>query len=180
VADFSPSPPHFTGTYRLTLEQRASFPHAWTADSNAVIFESDRNGSWDIFKQRIDQRTAESPIAAPRTWEVLPQLAPDGQSVLYEAGLFDHEEPPYTLMRISLNGGTPEVVPTGGPLDEFRCAYGAICVLRTTADRQHYVFRELDPVSWRGPRTGKDGLAPLGSGGLDALAGPLPSGDPQS
>ena len=146
VADFSPSPPHFSDAYRLTLEQRSNFPHAWTADSSAVIFESDRNGSWDIFKQRIDQRTAEPIIATPRIWEVLPQLTPDGQSILYQVGLLDHEGPPYTLMRISVNGGTPEVVPTGGPLDEFRCAYRARCVLRTTADRQRYVFYELDPV----------------------------------
>ena len=146
VADFSPSPPQFIGAYRLTLEQRSNFPHAWTADSSTVIFESDRNGSWDIFKQRIDQRTAEPIIATPRTWEVLPQLAPDGQSILYEVGLLDHQGPPYTLMRISVKGGTPEVVPIGGPVDEFRCAYGARCVLRTTTDRQHYIFYELDPV----------------------------------
>lgn len=146
VADFSPSPPHFSDAYRLTLEQLSNFPHTWTADSNSVIFESDRSGSWDIFKQRIDQHTAETIIATPRTWDVLPQLAPDGKSILYAVGLLDHEGPPYTLMHISVNGGTPQVVPIGGALDEFRCAYGVRCVLRTTDDRQDYVFHELDPV----------------------------------
>jgi eukaryotic-like serine/threonine-protein kinase len=146
VADFERSPPRFSGARRLTLDERSNFPHAWTADSNAVIFESDRDGSWDIFKQRIDQHSPESLAASPSRWEVLPQLTPEGLSVLYAAGTEKGNPGPYKLMRVPVQGGSSVEVPTGGPLDEFRCSFGGRCVLRITVGRQYYIFRELDPV----------------------------------
>ncbi len=146
VADFSPSPPHFSGIVKLTLDERSNFPHSWTADSQSVIFESDRVGSWDLFRQNLGQRLAEPIIATSRVWDVMPQLTPDGKSVLYASGELDRQGPPYKLMRVPVNGGTPEAVPTGGPLDEFRCAFGVRCIVRTTVGRQYYVFHELDPA----------------------------------
>jgi Tol biopolymer transport system component len=146
IADFSHSPPRLSNAYKLTLDERSNFPHAWTADGRSVIFESDRGGSWDIFRQRIDSHTPEAIVASPRTWDVLPQLTPDGNSVLYAVGLPDHEGPPYSLMRVSLDGGNAEPVFTDGPLEEFQCALHARCVLRTSMGRQYYVFHELDPV----------------------------------
>jgi serine/threonine protein kinase len=146
VADLELSPPRFSGARRLTLNERSNFPHAWTADSKTVIFESDRDGSWDIFKQRIDQHFPESLAASPSRWEVLPQLTPDGLSVLYAAGAENGNPGPYTLMRVPVQGGSSAEVPTGGPLDEFRCSFGGRCVIRTTVGRQYYTFRELDPV----------------------------------
>ncbi|MCL4851693.1 MAG: protein kinase, partial [Bryobacteraceae bacterium] len=59
VGEFDPSPPRIINIRRLTLDQRQNYPHAWTSDSRAVIFESDRGGSWDIFRQSIDRRAAE-------------------------------------------------------------------------------------------------------------------------
>jgi Tol biopolymer transport system component len=146
VADFEPSPPRLSHARRLTLDVRSNFPHAWTKDSSAVIFESDRNGSWDIFKQPLDQRTPETIVATPLRWEVLPQVSPDGRSVLYAAGPTSGAQVPYTLMRVPIEGGTPQQVPTGGPLDEFRCSLRGRCVLRTTVGRQYYVFNDLDPI----------------------------------
>jgi eukaryotic-like serine/threonine-protein kinase len=146
VADLELSPPRLSGARRLTLSERSNFPHAWTAESNAVIFESDRNGSWDVFKQSIDQHFPESLAASPSRWEVLPQLAPDGLSVLYAAGAEKQNPGPYTLRRVPVKGGTSVEVPIGGALDEFRCSFGGRCVLRTTVGRQYYVFRELDPI----------------------------------
>ncbi len=51
VGDFLHSPPRIAGIRRLTLDERTSYPHAWTSDSRAVIFESNRNGNFDLFKQ---------------------------------------------------------------------------------------------------------------------------------
>jgi hypothetical protein len=150
VADFEPSPPRFAHVRRLTFDERTNYPHAWTADSRAVIFESDRNGNYDLFKQRIDQRTPEVIVDTPLR-EVLPQLAPDGRSVLYAAGPAGAPGP-YKLMRVPVEGGPPEEVPLGGPLDEFRCPLGSgrRCVVRTTVGHQYYAFHELDPVRGMG------------------------------
>jgi hypothetical protein len=89
--------------------------------------------------------------------EVLPQLGPDGHLLLYAA------KPPheaahykvgmYKLMRVPVEGGTPQEVPIDGPLDEFRCALGAgkRCVLRTTEEGKWRTFYDLDPVRGKGP-----------------------------
>jgi hypothetical protein len=42
VGDFDPSAPRIANIRRLTLDERTNYPHAWTADSRAVIFESNR------------------------------------------------------------------------------------------------------------------------------------------
>jgi Tol biopolymer transport system component len=152
VGDFQESPPVISRLRRLTLDEATNFPHAWTPDEHAVIFESNRNGSFDLFKQNIDQRTPETIVASPPLTEMLAQLAPDRHWLLYatrddEGGLRD-----FKLMRVPVQGGTPEEVPIGGPLDEFRCALGAgkRCVLRATVEGEHYIYYDLDPIRGKG------------------------------
>jgi serine/threonine protein kinase/Tol biopolymer transport system component len=156
VGDFDQPPPRISNVRRLTLDDQTNYPHAWTADSRAVIFESNRSGGYDLFTQGIDQRTPKAIVATPMT-EVLPQLGPDGHFLLYAA------RPPqkpayykvgmYKLMRVPVEGGTPQEVPIDGPLDEFRCALGTgkRCVLRTTVEGKWRIYYDLDPVRGRGP-----------------------------
>jgi hypothetical protein len=151
VGDFDRSPPRITNIRRLTLDERTSYPHAWTADSRAVIFESNRNGNFDLFKQYIDRRMPEAIVATP-LMEVLPQLAPDGHTILY-ADLPDENRPKqFKLMRVAIEGGKPEEVPINGPLGEFRCALGAgrRCVLRTAIPGKYYIYYDLDPIRGKG------------------------------
>lgn len=157
VGDFDSHPPRIRDIRRLTLDDRSNYPHTWTADSRSVFFESNRNGTWDLFKQRIDQRTAEVVIATPGT-EILPQLAPDGHSLLYAGQYPANGRRPsdsaseYKLMRVPVEGGEPQEVPIAGPLDEFRCALGAgrRCVLRTSEQGKWRIFYDLDPVQGKG------------------------------
>jgi eukaryotic-like serine/threonine-protein kinase len=158
VGDFDQSPPRITNIRRLTLDDQTNYPHAWTVDSRSVIFESNRNGNFDLFKQDIDRRTPETIIATPNT-EMLPQLAPDGRFVLYAVRHPEKEQPwhynpgSYTLMRVPIEGGTPQTVPIGGLLDEFRCALGAgkRCVLRTTVPGESRTYYDLDDIRGKGP-----------------------------
>jgi Tol biopolymer transport system component len=158
VGDLDQPPTRISNVRRLTLDEQTNYPHAWTADSRAVIFESDRSGGFDLFKQGIDQRTPEAIVATPMT-EILPQLAPDGHFVLYAARSPESEQPwyykpgTYKLMRVPVAGGTPQEVPIGGPLDEFRCALGAgkRCVLRTTVDGEWRTYYDLDAIRGKGP-----------------------------
>ena len=158
VGDFNQSPPGISNVRRLTLDDQTNYPHAWTPDSRAVIFESNRRGNYDLFKQRIDQRTPDVIVATPLT-EMLPQLAPDGNFVLYDARPRESEQPWYyrpgasKLMRVPVKGGAPQEVPIGGPLDEFRCALGAgkRCVLRTTVPGESRTYYDLDAVRGKGP-----------------------------
>lgn len=149
VGDFKNSPPRLSDIRRLTFDEKSNYPHAWTADSTAVIFESDRNGTWDVFQQRMDQRVAETIVATPKRWDVLPQMAPDGKTVLYAMSSPGQNPGPYSLMRVSLRGGAPEPLPMDGALDEFRCTAGG-CVLRSTQEQKSYVFYELDASRGKG------------------------------
>ena len=40
---------------RLTLDANGNVAEAWTSDSKAVLFVSNRNGTWGLFKQNIDE-----------------------------------------------------------------------------------------------------------------------------
>ncbi len=171
VAEYQSMPPRFSNAKRLTLDERMNFPHSWTADSTSVIFESNRNGSWDLFRQNINKRTPETIVANPTRWEVLPQLTPEGTAVLYAAGTPNQTPGPYSLLRVPLQGGTPQQVPIPGNLDEFRCSMtqGGGCVLRTTINRKLFVFLALDPslgagkelarTAWQVPVVGDWSLA---------------------
>ncbi len=152
VADFVPSPPRLTNIRRFIFDERVNYPHAWTADSRAVIFESnsDRKGNWDLFKQYLDQRTPETIVATPHP-EVLAQLASDGRMLMYAARPKGADPTAFQLMRVPIDGGTPQPVPIGGVLDEFRCsANGKHCVLRTSVAGKFFAFHELDPVRGKG------------------------------
>ena len=66
---------------RLTLSDSQDNAYAWTPDCRFVLFDSNRNGTWNIFKQSLDQRTAEMLVAGPGG-SIRPAMSPDGVSVL--------------------------------------------------------------------------------------------------
>jgi Tol biopolymer transport system component len=171
VADFDEASPQLSNIRRLTLDERTSYPHAWTADGRSVIFESIRNGTWDLFIQDLNQHTPKTLVATP-LMEVLPQLSPDGRWVLYAATSMNKLEP-YTLMRVPVEGGTPEKVPIGGPLDEFRCSLSKTgsktgrCVLRVPLGREFYVFYDLDPLLGKGRELARTKWFPMITGQWD-------------
>jgi Tol biopolymer transport system component len=130
----------------LTFDESVNFPHAWTPDSSAVIFESNRNGSFDLFQQRVNKQDVE-PIVTTSTDKYLAQVSPDAKWLLYNSsknmGAVGRK-----LMRLPITGGEATAVPTEKiDPEEFRCALpgGKRCVIRRTENRQ-YVFLELDPV----------------------------------
>jgi Tol biopolymer transport system component len=108
---------------RLTLDERADYPYSWTPDSQSVIFISDRNGTFDIFKQRLDDSEPEV-LVRGRESKSVPRLTPDGKSVLY---LVTHTPETPTLnqsrlMRAPLAGGPPQTVLEGVGLGNQQCA----------------------------------------------------------
>jgi Tol biopolymer transport system component len=90
--------------HRLTLSDSWDHAYAWTPDSKSVLFDSNRNGTWDVFIQALDQRTAEKLVPSPGG-SMRPAISPDEVSVLYlippaEPGL----HPPLRIMRVPLAG----------------------------------------------------------------------------
>ena len=174
MADWEPKPPSIRRPLRLTSEENYNYPHAWSADSQSVIFESGRNGHSEIFRQNRRRREPEL-LASSERDNYYPQLSPDGKWILFMSSAPGTQDNGFTdlrLMRVPAEGGPITQVPIGEALDEFRCSVpgsGDICLLRTTHNgRQTYY--ELDPVKGNGRELGRTNFALVGMLGRWALS----------
>jgi Tol biopolymer transport system component len=152
---------------RVTLDDRVDWPGGWSADSKTMFLYSDRNGDFDIYKQGVSERNADTVIAGQEEkWA--PQISPDGKWVLYMQWPKPVEGKPAAtgkLMRIPLAGGPAEAVmdvtghpailtgtdPTNsvGGYPSFRCpVHAGSCVLAESGENQ-VVFTAFDPVQGR-------------------------------
>jgi Tol biopolymer transport system component len=96
--------------HRLTLDDRIDYAMDWTSDSRAVIFYSNRDGPFHVFKQAIDATQPEL-LVGGRDDLYAPRLTPDGLSVVYivrptAGGLSNNSR----IMRVPLAGGVPQAV----------------------------------------------------------------------
>ena len=96
---------------RVTLDDRMDIMPVWMPDDSTIVFTSDRNGTFDIFRQRIDAAVAEAIVTGPGD-QYSPELSPDRAWILY--GEQDAESGKAAtnarLMRISVTGGPAEKV----------------------------------------------------------------------
>jgi Tol biopolymer transport system component/DNA-binding winged helix-turn-helix (wHTH) protein len=132
---------------RLTLDDRRNLPYEWTPDGNSVLYISDREGKFHIYKQAVGQGTAELLDTGVNEPNIL-RLNPDRTKVLYstlkhgdvdEHG-FPHEAAAearlqskastnggqnlqiYRIMRVPLNGGQSQQVLEWPLINNFQCA----------------------------------------------------------
>ena len=135
---------------RLTNDEAYDMPTAWTPDSKAVLFSSDRNGPPGIFKQGINQGTAEPVIAGFKVG--FPRVSADGSWMLF--GGASGPSTPVRLMRIPVSGGVPQLVleaPRGW--EDFQCARSpaSLCMIwEPSEDRKQFTFTAFDPLKGRG------------------------------
>ena len=131
---------------RLTMDERDDAPTAWTADSQSVLFGSNRNGSYQVFKQRIDEDTAEKVAGTSGEDCSYMRVSPDGSWILYIAA--------GNLMRVSASGGSPQLVGPAPGTADFSCAAppADICAHgRYTGDQKQIVFRAVNAEKGMGP-----------------------------
>jgi len=133
-----------TPPQRFTQSDRDDSVFAWTPDSSAVFLESNRNGTTDIFKQRVNSDIAEPFVTGSRS-QGSPAVTNDGNWVLYTDGTYTE----HTVMRLSLTGGAPaELVHQVGTA-RLHCALHGRCVLRELKDGS-FIVSSLDPLAGRG------------------------------
>jgi eukaryotic-like serine/threonine-protein kinase len=120
VAELKPGSTKLSTPQRLTLDERDAFPTAWTSDSREVLFWSNRNGPFQIFKQSIDQETAETMVpGVDRAW--MPRLSPDGKFLLYLSGSPGTQSG--RMMRVRSSGGElPQLVMEVPQVQNYACA----------------------------------------------------------
>jgi Tol biopolymer transport system component/predicted Ser/Thr protein kinase len=141
-------------TRRLTFDEHFEWPEWWTPDSRAVVFWSDRDGSWDIFKQTLDKDdTAELlPLGPEPKW--YSSFSPDGHWILYltlPEARFPGGSVPVRIMRVPVSGGPPQLVLTALGTTDIHCtrAPANLCVF-DEQQQGHLVFTSVDPIKGRG------------------------------
>jgi Tol biopolymer transport system component len=105
---------------RLTLDENDNYASTWTADSKSVLFISNRQGVWKLFKQGVDQTTPETLVEANTI--VLPRLSPDGSEALYLTTQPGASSGPVSLMAKPLAGGPPHLVVAEEGIVNYGCA----------------------------------------------------------
>jgi DNA-binding winged helix-turn-helix (wHTH) protein/Tol biopolymer transport system component len=130
---------------RLTLSDSWDHAYDWTPDGKSVLFDSNRNGTWEVFEQTLNQRAAERLVAGVR-----PAMGPHGVSVLYctHSGL--RHPQPEKIMRVALAGGPPQLLGDVQNLGVIRCARKAELCVVSESDRRGMVLYALDPVKGKG------------------------------
>ncbi len=133
---------------RLTFDDHDDYPYDWTPDSKAIIFASDRSGTFKIYKQGIDQTTPDL-VVSDTSNLAIPRLSPDGTEVLYEVYSTKWEPMSHVrpIMRVPLAGGAPQKVLEAMELMNHQCARApsTVCVY-SQAEKDALAFFTFDPV----------------------------------
>jgi Tol biopolymer transport system component len=128
---------------RLTLDESASIPTAWTPDGTAILFESDRNGRSEIFKLATDQALAERLVTSSEQLSQ-PRVTPDGSEILYistpqAAGA----ETASSIFAIPILGGAPRLVLKDVNIFAVECARSpsTVCMYSNSKGNIRETFR---------------------------------------
>ena len=144
ITELDPATSRWKSPRRLTMDANSNLAEAWLADSKTVLFVSNRNGTWTLFKQNINETTAEVLVEGRNTF--LPRLSADGLQVFYES----RPDPantsnPISLMRLPVAGGAPQLVLQESGIINYQCARlpSTLCVLSRIQGTDH-IFLAFD------------------------------------
>jgi Tol biopolymer transport system component len=142
----------------LTTSRAVDSPSGFTRDSSGILFSSSRNGRTQVFRQPLDQDSAELLVQGTDDQQAA-QLSPDGKWILYWStpNGTSTSSSIKQLMRYPASGGTPEEI-MKAPKDDavaFECPNTAMasCVL-SRPDNGQLAFFQLDPVRGLGTQVG--------------------------
>ena len=139
---------------RLTSSDSANFPFSWTRDSGTILFNSNRMGRFQIFKQRLDADHIELLAKGPDD-QIGGALTPDAAWIFYFSLVHGGQSPPASqwLMRIPGSGGLPEQVleVPADPMIDFGCPSrpSSSCLI-SRWEQGELIFYALDPLQGQG------------------------------
>jgi serine/threonine protein kinase/Tol biopolymer transport system component len=167
VADLAPGVTRISPPKHLSTTEAQEFPAAWTADSQAVIFVSNRDRTWGFYRQPLNGEPATPIITGIDTTglnAIFPRVSPDGKWLIY--ALFPKNAAPgvnVDVLRVPITGGTPQLILRDDLADVVRCAqYPAVmCAIATPGgDKSHLLFTSFDPVLGRGHQLARIEIEP--------------------
>ena len=153
VTDVAPSGTRVSGTRHLTLTESWDIPTDWTPDSKGVILLSNRNGQMGIFKQSLNEDTAEPLVTRPED-VASPKVTPDGVWVVYAFSTKPNDQSaPVQVMRVPITGGPSEFVLTahfpGYPMCSKPPA-NLCAIFEEDYDHKQVTLTAFDPLGGRG------------------------------
>ena len=130
VSEFSADGPRLSTPRRLTLDDADDVPFDWTVDNKAVLFVSDRTGAINIFRQGVDETSANMVVFDREKKLAICRLSPDGTQILYSISANPNDTSlPVRLMRAPIHGGPPQMVLEAPAIGNYGCSHApaAIC-----------------------------------------------------
>ena len=121
-------------------------PYGWTADSRSVIFISDRDGPYHIFRQDVDKATPDLIVGGDNS-AVIARMSPDQKAVMYLLSSGSgHKAPPYRLMEQPLSGGEPREILKGAMITNFQCAFlpSRTCLVSDAPSPSELIIYQFD------------------------------------
>jgi hypothetical protein len=122
ISEVETGPDHLSPPRRLSLEEGRNFPYTWTADGKALLFTSDRDGTFHLFRQAIDQ-SAPDLLVDGKDVVLEARLNPDGSEILYLVAPDANDAAGQIhVMRVPVKGGTPQLVLQEPEIENIQCA----------------------------------------------------------
>lgn len=106
----------------LTLDERQDFPYEWMPDGRAVLFTSDRDGPYHIFRQGVDQGAPDLVVGGDEDLTIA-RFNPDRSWLIYLImPKLGETSTTVRMMRVPVNGGPPQRVLEGPGINNQQCA----------------------------------------------------------
>jgi serine/threonine protein kinase len=136
---------------RLTTDDRMDLAPAWTPDSRAIVYTSNRNSNLDVFEQAISQDEAQPLVTGPGD-QAAPEISGDGAWLIYkDYGAAANPGPSIRVMRLLLSGGPAEVVTEAQSVAVYRRAVRADSMwVMSEMEPGKMIFKRFDPRRGRG------------------------------
>ena len=164
VGEFKNDDSFLTAPVRLTVSQSDNYVSGWMPDNKSILFQSNRSGKTQMFKQQMGKDTAEL-VGGVTYKDEGARLSSDARWILYWAAELGSNQTSKTkrLMRLPASGGSPEQI-LEAPIDDiidFDCPAvpPASCIL-SRWDQGQMIFYGLDPVRGRGLELARTRLGP--------------------
>jgi hypothetical protein len=128
--------------HRLSNDEANELPFAWTPDSEAVLYTSDRGGRQGIFKQGFTEDTPQPVVTGPKEVSA-PLVSPDNDWLLY----LESAKRSSRLMRIPISGGPPQFVLETRGWPACARAPASLCVIfDESQDQKEFTITAFDPL----------------------------------
>jgi serine/threonine protein kinase/Tol biopolymer transport system component len=148
VADVESGGTRITPPRHVSLTEGMEWPNGWTADSREVVFTSNRDGKWGIYRQPLSGGPAQ-PVLVEKTTQPefgFPRPSPDGSWLLIERNSpgtvpGTHKD----LVRVPMTGGSEELI-ARDTYNTPRCAVPSIQLCAyAKRDKNQLIFISFDP-----------------------------------